>query len=122
MEQSECIGLFLCHLQDNSDDDSSSESEKSPYLSLSEYECVHTQHSDDLLPQHLTTIPTLDIPILLTLRCSVILASVTYHNVDSWPDVKSLPTPLGEIGGIALNARASELVVFHRGSRKWESK
>lgn len=43
-----------------------------------------------------------------------------YNNVDTWPDLKSLSTALGEIGGIALSNSNSELVVFHRGSRRWE--
>jgi hypothetical protein len=42
--------------------------------------------------------------------------------VDSWPDAKTLPPQLGEVGGIALNKANDELVVFHRGSRKWENK
>jgi hypothetical protein len=45
-----------------------------------------------------------------------------YTCVDSWPDTKSLPSQLGEIGGLALNKANDELVVFHRGSRKWENK
>jgi hypothetical protein len=45
-----------------------------------------------------------------------------YTNVEAWPDVKSLPTQLGQIGGIALNNANDELIVFSRGSRKWESR
>jgi hypothetical protein len=45
-----------------------------------------------------------------------------YTNVEGWPDLKSLPTQLGEIGGIALTNGNNELVVFSRGSRKWEFK
>ncbi|CAF3020503.1 unnamed protein product [Rotaria sp. Silwood2] len=44
-----------------------------------------------------------------------------YKNVQDWPDIKSLPIQFGEIGGIALNNANNELIVFHRGSRKWES-
>jgi hypothetical protein len=46
---------------------------------------------------------------------------VLYRNVENWPDVKSLPSQLGQIGGIALSNGNDQLVVFHRGSRKWES-
>ena len=42
--------------------------------------------------------------------------------MENWPDVKTLPTELGEIGGIALSNGNKELIVFHRGSRKWEYK
>ena len=45
-----------------------------------------------------------------------------YTCTDSWPDIKSLPDRLGEIGGLALNKANDELVVFHRGPRKWETK
>ena len=45
-----------------------------------------------------------------------------YKTVEGWPDVASLPTQLGEIGGIALTNANNELVVFSRGSRKWEFK
>ena len=45
-----------------------------------------------------------------------------YTCIDSWPDVHSLPRQLGEIGGLALNNANDELVVFHRGTRKWENK
>ncbi len=45
-----------------------------------------------------------------------------YTCVDSWPDRKSLPSQLGEVGGLALTKANDELVVFHRGSRKWENK
>lgn len=45
-----------------------------------------------------------------------------YACVDSWPEIKSLPGQLGEIGGLALNKANDELIVFHRGSRKWENK
>lgn len=50
-----------------------------------------------------------------------ILANL-YTCIESWPDTKSLPGQLGEIGGLALNKANDELVVFHRGSRKWENK
>ena len=52
---------------------------------------------------------------------SFVLANL-YTNVENWPDVKTLPTELGEIGGIALSNGNNELIVFHRGSRKWEYK
>jgi hypothetical protein len=42
--------------------------------------------------------------------------------VETWPDVKSFPSALGEVGGIALTKNNEELVVFHRGPRKWENK
>ncbi|CAF4777868.1 unnamed protein product [Rotaria sp. Silwood1] len=45
-----------------------------------------------------------------------------YENVENWTDVQSLSAQLGEIGGIALNNANNELIVFHRGSRKWEFK
>jgi hypothetical protein len=45
-----------------------------------------------------------------------------YTNIESWPDIESLPVELGEIGGIALTNADNELVIFHRGSRKWELK
>ncbi|CAF4166353.1 unnamed protein product, partial [Adineta steineri] len=44
-----------------------------------------------------------------------------YKSVHHWPNVQSLPKELGQVGGIALNNANDELVVFHRGSRKWES-
>ncbi|CAF4056558.1 unnamed protein product [Adineta steineri] len=43
-----------------------------------------------------------------------------YKSVHHWPNVQSLPKELGQVGGIALNNANDELVVFHRGSRKWE--
>jgi hypothetical protein len=45
-----------------------------------------------------------------------------YTNIETWPDVKSLPAQLGEIGGITLTNSNNELAVFFRGSRKWEYK
>ncbi len=45
-----------------------------------------------------------------------------YTNIENWPDVKSLPAQLGQIGGIALTNGNNELVVFYRGSRTWDSK
>jgi hypothetical protein len=45
-----------------------------------------------------------------------------YTNIETWPDIKSIPAQLGEIGGIALNNANDELVVFYRGIRKWEYK
>ena len=53
-------------------------------------------------------------------RCLLFLAN-TYTYIESWPDVKSLPNELGQVDGIALNNANGELVVFHRGSRKWEA-
>lgn len=43
-----------------------------------------------------------------------------YTNIETWPDQKTTKE-IGQIGGIALNNANSELVVFHRASRKWES-
>jgi len=57
--------------------------------------------------------------LYIVLLCSV---ANLYTCVDSWPDAKTLPPQLGEVGGIALNKANDELVVFHRGSRKWENK
>jgi hypothetical protein len=56
------------------------------------------------------------------LTCSLSLVANVYTNIDNWLDVKSLPSELGQIGGIALSNANDELVVFHRGSRKWEYK
>lgn len=50
------------------------------------------------------------------------LAANLYTCVETWPDVKSFPSLLGEVGGIALTKSNEELVVFHRGPRKWENK
>lgn len=45
-----------------------------------------------------------------------------YTNIETWPDAKSLPATLGQIGGIALTNANDELVVFYRGPRIWEQK
>jgi len=55
-------------------------------------------------------------------ECMYSFSANLYTCVDSWPDAKSLPSQLGEVGGIALTKGNDELVVFHRGSRKWENK
>ncbi|CAF1189885.1 unnamed protein product, partial [Didymodactylos carnosus] len=43
-----------------------------------------------------------------------------YKCIETWPDSKSTPG-VGEIGGIALDLN-DDLVIFHRGQRKWENK
>ncbi|CAF1152901.1 unnamed protein product [Rotaria sordida] len=88
------------------------------HLGLPEYEYVDAHNYDYLLPTHLTYGKDQTVKI----HNAKIMSSNLYTCVDSWPDVKSLPGQLGEIGGLALNKANDELVVFHRGSRKWENK
>ncbi|CAF3716946.1 unnamed protein product [Rotaria sp. Silwood1] len=88
------------------------------HLGLPEYEYVDAQNYDYLLPNHLTYGKGQTVK----LHNAKLMRSNLYKNVENWPDVKSLPAQLGQIGGIALNNANNELIVFHRGSRKWEFK
>lgn len=88
------------------------------HLGLPEYEYVDAQNYDYLLPTHLTYGKEQTVK----LHNAKIMSPNLYTCVDSWPDLKSLPTELGEIGGLAMSKNNDELVVFHRGSRKWENK
>ncbi|CAF2813402.1 unnamed protein product [Rotaria sp. Silwood2] len=88
------------------------------HLGLPEYEYVDAQNYDYLLPSHLTYGKGQTVK----LHNAKAMRSNLYKNVENWPDVKSLPAQLGEIGGIGLNNANNELIVFHRGSRKWEYK
>ncbi|UJR29117.1 hypothetical protein I4U23_010331 [Adineta vaga] len=88
------------------------------HLGLPDYEYVDAQNYDYLLPNHLTYGKDQTVK----LHNGKLMSSNLYINVENWPDMKSLPTQLGEIGGIALNNANNELIVFHRGSRKWEFK
>ncbi|CAF1125696.1 unnamed protein product [Adineta ricciae] len=47
--------------------------------------------------------------------------SIKYTNIETWPEQKTTTSQLGHVGGIALNNVDKELVVFHRGTRRWES-
>ncbi|CAF4235914.1 unnamed protein product, partial [Rotaria magnacalcarata] len=87
-------------------------------IGLPEYEYVDAQNYDYLLPNHVTYGKGRTVK----LHNAKLMSSDLYTNVEIWPDVKSLPAQLGEVGGIALNNANNELVVFHRGSRNWESK
>ncbi|CAF1507834.1 unnamed protein product [Rotaria sp. Silwood1] len=88
------------------------------HLGLPEYEYVDAQNYDYLLPNHLTYGKGQTVK----LHNAKLMRSNLYKNVENWPDVKSLPAQLGQIGGIALSNANNELIVFHRGSRKWEFK
>ncbi|CAF4387663.1 unnamed protein product [Rotaria socialis] len=87
-------------------------------IGLPDYEYVDAQNYDYLLPNHLTYGKGQTVK----LHNAKLMSSDLYTNVETWPDVKSLPAQLGEVGGIALNNANNELVVFHRGSRNWEFK
>jgi hypothetical protein len=88
------------------------------HLGLPDYEYADAQNYDYLLPAHLTYGKDQTVK----LHNAKIMSSNLYTCVDSWPDSKSLPSQLGEVGGVALTKGNDELVVFHRGSRKWENK
>ncbi|CAF0855130.1 unnamed protein product [Adineta ricciae] len=88
------------------------------HLGLPDYEYVDAQNYDHLLPSHLTYGKDQTVK----LHNAKLMSPNVYTNVENWPDVKTLPAELGEIGGIALSNGNNELIVFHRGSRKWEYK
>ncbi|CAF1639099.1 unnamed protein product, partial [Adineta ricciae] len=88
------------------------------HLGLPDYEYVDAQNYDYLLPTHLTYGKEQTVK----LHNAKITSPNLYTCVETWPDVKSLPGQLGEIGGITLNKANDELIVFHRGTRKWETK
>lgn len=88
------------------------------HLGLPDYEYVDAQNYDYLLPNHLTY----GKEQIVKLHNAKIMNSNLYQCVDSWPDVKNLPSQLGEIGGLAMTKGNDDVVVFHRGSRKWENK
>ncbi|CAF1192501.1 unnamed protein product [Adineta steineri] len=88
------------------------------HLGLPDYEYVDAHNYDYLLPSHLTYGKEQTVK----LHNAKLMSSNLYTNTENWPDVKTLPVELGEIGGIALNNANNELIVFHRGSRKWEYK
>ncbi|CAF3800134.1 unnamed protein product [Rotaria sordida] len=88
------------------------------HLGLPDYEYVDAQNYDYLLPNHLTYGKGQTVK----LHNAKLMRSNLYKSVENWPDIKSLPAQLGQVGGIALNNANDELIVFHRGSRKWEFK
>ena len=54
-------------------------------------------------------------------RLFLFASAMKYKNIETWPDHKTTTSQLGHVGGIALNSGDKELVVFHRGTRRWES-
>ncbi|CAF1185230.1 unnamed protein product [Didymodactylos carnosus] len=86
------------------------------HLGISPAEYEYDTNYDDLLP----TSPHLNEKQIVKLHSANKISNNLYKCIDTWPDSKSVPR-LGQIGGIALGFN-DDLVVFHRGERKWESR